>query len=422
MTKESLVKASGAIHISHKISLVQKKLWNYLLKHAYNDLDKKTHFSIGISDLYTLLNTRDEKNIKKILHSLNISIEFNVFGKDNLNQWESFSLLNYININNGIVTYSFGERLSELLFKPRFYALINLAIQQKISSKYSLFLYELCLDYLGLGKTGWLTIDKVRHFMGLENNEYPQFKFLNQHIIQKAIIEINEKTDLTLVPQFKYLGRKVIEVQFSITKKIELPIEPLIMNEPASIKKDALTYLPATISSEMGALVLSLKAAGIEEVAATKIVHQYDLKIIREKLKMLKISKDTIQNKTGWLLKALESNWHLAALDQQEARIEKTKEEQRSRELVDKLRKEHGLYKEKAALERYEQLPDAIRLICDEELEKLAIQQKKNPFAQFEPEDAFKITYLVNSLLNENEVDFSLWAKARGHINIESIG
>lgn len=417
MTKESLVKASGAIHISHKIGLVQKKLWNYLLKHAYNDLDKNTHFSIGISELYTLLNTRDEKNIKKVLHSLNISIEFNVFGKDNVNQWELFSLLSYININNGIVTYSFGERLSELLFKPRFYALINLAIQQKISSKYSLFLYELCLDYLGLGKTGWLTIDKIRHFMGLENNEYPKFKFLNQHIIQKAIIEINEKTDLTLEPQFKCLGRKVIEVQFIITKKAELlPIEPL------TIKKDASTYLPATLSSEMNALVLSLKIAGIEEAAAIKIVHQHDQKDIREKLKMLSISKDTIQNKTGWILKALESDWHLVSLDQEKARIEKVKAEQKNRELLEKLRKEHGLYKEKTALERYEKLPDPIRQLCDAKLTELDAQQKKKKYSEFAPENAFKISYLIDSLLESHEKNFTLWAKAHGHINIESIG
>jgi hypothetical protein len=48
---DNLIKNSAIIAISNKISLLQRKLFNFFIAHAYIHLDKQESFDINISDL-----------------------------------------------------------------------------------------------------------------------------------------------------------------------------------------------------------------------------------------------------------------------------------------------------------------------------------------------------------------------------------
>ncbi|MBT6778972.1 RepB family plasmid replication initiator protein [bacterium] len=64
-----LIKHSSAIHISNKVSLLQRKCWNVLLANAYNDLPTTDVYSMQIDELTDTLGF-DSKNIDYIKNSL----------------------------------------------------------------------------------------------------------------------------------------------------------------------------------------------------------------------------------------------------------------------------------------------------------------------------------------------------------------
>ena len=48
---DNLIKNSAIIAISNKITLLQRKLFNFFIAHAYIDLDKQETYEIKVSDL-----------------------------------------------------------------------------------------------------------------------------------------------------------------------------------------------------------------------------------------------------------------------------------------------------------------------------------------------------------------------------------
>ena len=48
-------------------------------------------------------------------------------------------------------SYAYGPSLREKLHNPRMYARLCLALQNRFSSKHALALWELFVDYLGVG-------------------------------------------------------------------------------------------------------------------------------------------------------------------------------------------------------------------------------------------------------------------------------
>ena len=76
-----LIKASGIIHITHKLSLMQHQLWNLLLVYAYPDLNKKIKHKIPLSLIKSYLGyTRNDNHIKNALYGLGTVVHSDVFG------------------------------------------------------------------------------------------------------------------------------------------------------------------------------------------------------------------------------------------------------------------------------------------------------------------------------------------------------
>jgi len=65
----TLIKHSGAIHITNKLTLIDRKVINVLLKNAYDDLGKKDYYEISIPELGKAIGW-DGKNYQKIKNCL----------------------------------------------------------------------------------------------------------------------------------------------------------------------------------------------------------------------------------------------------------------------------------------------------------------------------------------------------------------
>lgn len=227
--KKDVIKHSAAIQISNKVSLLQRRAWNVLLANAFDDMGKVDRYKVSIHDLATILNF-DSNNIqylKDILYNLvDTTVEWNILGKDRKEEWGVFSLLAEANIINGYCHYGYAPILREQLHNPSMYARISLSLQNQFKSKYALGLFELFLDYFqvkkGYGETPWIPLKEFRDLVGLEDDEYKEFKTLNHHVIKQPIKEINAISDLYIDLKDGILSqkerRRVVALKFIIRK------------------------------------------------------------------------------------------------------------------------------------------------------------------------------------------------------------
>jgi plasmid replication initiation protein len=88
-------------------------------------------------------------------------------------------------------------------------------------SKYSVRLYELLIKYKELGSSKKYTIDDLRSLLGVENTEYKTMSLFKVNVLDKAVKEINTKTDIQIkYDQFKE-GRTISHILFKLSKKKE---------------------------------------------------------------------------------------------------------------------------------------------------------------------------------------------------------
>ena len=333
---DEVIKASPAIQIQSKITYLQRRAWNVLLANAYNELPNTDIYSVSVVELARKLgfNSHNEDYLKETLEALvDCTVEWNILGKDNKQEWGVASLLASAKIKDGICTYGFAPHLRLQLHNPRIYTKLNLRLQNQFTSKYALILWEVCFDYFDTdrdqGETPFIRLEVFRELVGLEKNEYPLFKELNRNVIKPAIKEINDLTNYHVEIEQKRLGRRIGELKFRITKVKQLPV-------PESLFPD-IENLPA--------VAFELVQAGIDRKMAVKIADQeWDfvnpqklpspgsyadfLSYIAEKIEM-SLDAASVKNRAGYIVEAIRENYQDPELQKQrEVRAEKAKEKE----------------------------------------------------------------------------------------------
>ena len=177
---EEVIKASPAIQIQSKISLLQRRAWNVLLANAYSELPNKDIHSVSLVELSAKLGfeSGNQEYLKEVLKSIvDCTVEWNLLNKDNKQVWGAASLLAFVEVENGICCYQFPHPLRQKLHNPRVYAKLNLRLQNQFTSKYALILWEVCFDYFDTdrdtGETPFILLETFRELLGIESDEYP---------------------------------------------------------------------------------------------------------------------------------------------------------------------------------------------------------------------------------------------------------
>ena len=128
------------------------------------------------------------------------------------------------NKRSGIAHIKLDEDLVPYLFdlQSRFtsYGLRNILCMK---SQYSIRLYELLKSYK-IQKTKTLTVEEFKKMLMIEDiKSYNRFPDLRRYVLEPAIKEINEYTDIDVSYREILKGRKVIKLDFKINEK-----EPLL--------------------------------------------------------------------------------------------------------------------------------------------------------------------------------------------------
>jgi len=270
-TENEVIKASAAIQIEGKITALQRRTWNVLLAHAYDELPHQERHAIRVPDLMRDLeyNSGDQEYLKEALEALvGCRLKWNILDKDGQTEWGVAAMLAGAKISRGICVYDYGSILREKLYNPRMYARLSLVVQNRFKSKYSLALWENCVDYLGAkrdcGETPWIDVDEFRKLMGVEDSDYyaALFKKLKQKVITPALDEINDVSGFSVTVDYRHKGRKVTALKFKMRRVILLP-------EPANVQGVLYPEL-----DDMPLLVQELRDVGLAMQDAQEIWQQ----------------------------------------------------------------------------------------------------------------------------------------------------
>ncbi len=213
---DNLIKNSAVIAISNKISLLQRKIFNFLIAHAYSDLAKVDNYKIDIKYLKSIVwfNSKNIIYLKESLKQLmSTVVEFNLLGKDK-ESWSATTLLSSVEFSDGKCTYSFSPVLRKKLHQPNIYAKIKLSMMKLFSSKYALCLYEIFIDYHNIWQTPVISLDEFRKLMGIEESQYTEFKRLSLRVIKPALKELNAIGWYKAEVKYQRENRKIVALKF----------------------------------------------------------------------------------------------------------------------------------------------------------------------------------------------------------------
>jgi hypothetical protein len=305
--KRELKKHAATIHCSNSLSLLQRKVSNALLYHAYKELMAKEEHEITVKQLCRLIGYHGNNHavIKDALKELiSTVIEWNVVndvtGAEN---WTASSILASVCLEGPLCYYAYSPRMKQLLHSPSMFGKIDLVIQSQFRSSYGLALYENCIRYRGLPHTKWFEMDLFKKLMGVPVGQYDVFRDFKRRVLDKAIDEVNMYSDLIIEADYVREGRKVAKVRFKLkerAKRLRLgqsgkKAEKVVVSEADPVKTQMMEQF-------------GLSTGQIEQVMA-----EYELTFIQEKLQLIEASRPfkqgKIQNLAAYLVSALKNNY-----------------------------------------------------------------------------------------------------------------
>ena len=311
-----VIKASPAIQIQSRISLLQRRAWNVLLANAYNELPNQEIHRVSIVELAAKLGFGDgnQEYLKEVLKSIvDCKVEWNVLDKDKKEEWGVASLLAEVRIRDGICFYQFPHTLRLKLHNPRIYAKLNLRLQNQFRSRYALVLWEICFDYFDAdrdqGETPFIPLETFKSLMGLEETDYPVYKVLNRDLIKPAIKEINDLTDYLVEVEQKRLGRRIAELKFRIIRVKQLPVQESIFPDIENLSPVAIELIQAEIDRNVA---LNIADQDWDFVNPEKLpgpgTYLDFLTYIAEKIEISRHAAE-VKNRGGFIVEAIRENY-----------------------------------------------------------------------------------------------------------------
>jgi Initiator Replication protein len=324
--KKEVIKASAAVQVQNKMTLLQRRAWNILLAHAYDELPTEEWHHIGVHDLMQVLefHSKNEDYLKDALEALvGCKVKWNVLDKDGTTIWGVAALLAEAEIKAGVCTYAYGPKFRSLLYNPKMYARVCLSLQNRFDSKHALALWELCIDYLGAerdyGETPFISLEHFRELMGITEGMYPTFKRLSEKVINPAIAEINRLSDFRVTVDYQRQSRKIVALKFKIRRVVLLPepnkgqgrLFPELDDMPVVVRDLQEAGISAHESWEIWQQGFSCVHEGVRPAVPAEGADRAFEYYIREKIHLLKrkLASGRVENITGFLLEAIRKNF-----------------------------------------------------------------------------------------------------------------
>ena len=331
-----IVRSNELIEARYKLTIEEQRLVLLLSSTIRSDDEDFKDYEIRVADFVAMFGLEKRKAIYKAVEEAarelaGKKIDLSRGGKKIYASWLSY--VEYVE-GSGVVKLRFDKSL-----KPYFLQLnenftkYNLQHVMQFKSSYSIRLYELLKMEAWKAKNGQFEktfeLADYRDKIGIEKKAYPIFADFKKRVIEPTTREVSDQTDLHIF-ETKYIktGRKITGVCFVVLIRGK--------NE-TQLRQDNLRIEDIKEGNdEIHPTIQALMENGFTLENAKNYKAKFGLKQIERNLAyMLAEQKNgkVIDNKAGYLSKAIQEDWGKPWVESEEAKAEKeTKQREEEKE------------------------------------------------------------------------------------------
>lgn len=241
-----------------ELNRTARHLFNYFLQHAQRKIKFENFqgdtFHINIKELNELanINPKTYDIVEKSLRHLMRPVEI----RNDPHCYRAFVPVTYVAVNKKTGEYDFTlQRLViDLLRQTDYFTKLNLKEFNPFNSKFSLIILEFLKQYEKLKNIPEVSVDELRKITDT-TKKYPNFKHLQQYVLDVAVKEINESTNYSvsyeLIKVRTQRRPKVGAIQFFFEKKVLENSPTLPKVQAAGLESEPLVVQDAQYEQEL---------------------------------------------------------------------------------------------------------------------------------------------------------------------------
>ena len=226
-----IVKDNALINASYNLELVEQRIVLQAIvkaRETETGFDTKTPLSIHASEyekLYAVSKDAAYKALKDAVLSLfERQFTFTELQDEKLKVVKSrwVSQIAYVD-KSAEIQIIFSPAVASMCSRlERHFTSYDLEQVAKLTSKYAVRLYELVIAWKSTGKTQIFKLQDFREKIGLlDENEYKDMCTFKKYVLDLAVAQINEHTDIKLDYEQHKAGRKIDGFSFKFKQKVK---------------------------------------------------------------------------------------------------------------------------------------------------------------------------------------------------------
>lgn len=219
-------KDNALINAAYTLTLAEQRLILLAVAEASGDMEKLKHVTIHAADYAQRFNIT-KWSAYEALNSASDQLFNRYFRYQEKTKNGSFShiktrwvqSIGYIK-DEGVIKVKFADDVLPFLceLKNRF-TIYSIEAIAGLKSTYSIRLYEVLIAWKNSGKTPVISLDNLRLRLGLEAHEYERMTDFKRRVLDAAIKQINENSDINASYEQQKSGRKITGFIFHLDAK-----------------------------------------------------------------------------------------------------------------------------------------------------------------------------------------------------------
>lgn len=226
--KHLIVKDNALINASYSLDLVEQRLILLGIVETREkgiDIDAMTPIFIHAStyaDVFKVTKEAAYSALKGAAQSLfNRQFSYSMKYKGSIGIMTSrwISSIFYAD-ENGELAFTFASEVIPLITRLESH-FTSYELQQvaSLKSRYAVRLYEILIAWKSTGKIPQLELDELRAKLGLETEDYPRLDTFKRRVLDLAVEQINQHTDITVQYKQHKRGRAISGFSFTFKQK-----------------------------------------------------------------------------------------------------------------------------------------------------------------------------------------------------------
>ncbi len=303
---EAVVQDNKLVDAPRFFSLQEQKFFVFLVSQL-NPMEKNLNLRIPLSEFTKALGMTDDSNARRDLKHITKNLMSRVIEMRNETE-DSVTLIHLVSyakywLGKGYADIRISEEIAPYLFglKERF-TTYKLSNAMKLSSFYAMRIYELLKKHERLHQRTF-SIEELKQKLGIKKGQYSRTNDFQKRVLDIAVREINNKTDIKINFEFKKSEGKTQLVCFHID------------SQAAPVSNELFDY------KEQSKFVPDIKQIGYSTLEALDIIAQYPENQIKNAIEItkLKIAQNKVKSPKALFRAALKNRWTTHTKKQEEA-------------------------------------------------------------------------------------------------------